>query len=236
MSCSDPGHTHTTALREDVVVERGGVVLSARLSLPEGDLPLSSVVFAHGPGPSYDALHACLVSRRLLEAGIAVVLFDLSGEGRSSPGPHAGDEAFVEDLEAVFNWARRRPELDPNRIAVAASGQGALPAVRSVRRRFVRPAALVLIAPAVEPCGFVGIACPTLVIMGSEDPLAADIRTRANWSGTVTLAVLPGACQRLEEPGALHRAAELTVDWCQRHLVDNTEDLSGRCWDLGEGD
>jgi pimeloyl-ACP methyl ester carboxylesterase len=217
-------------------VERGGVALSARLSLPEGDLPLSSVVFAHGPGPSYDALHASLVSRRLLEAGIAIILFDLSGQGRSSPDPHAGDEAFVEDLEAVFNWARRRPELDPNRIAVAASGQGALPAVRSVRRRLVRPSALVLIAPAVEPCGFVGIASPTLVIMGSEDPLAAAIKARANWSGTVTLAVLPGACHRLEEPGALHRAAELTVDWCNRHLADNIEDLSGRYWDLGEGD
>lgn len=231
-----PGRAHTTPIREDLVVVRDRVGLATRLSLPEADLPLPAVVFLHGPGPSYDSLHACVVSRRLLEASIAMALFDLSGEGRSTTDPHEGDEAFVEDFEAVFNWARRRPELDPDRIAVAAVGQGALTAVRAVRRRLVRPAALVLIAPAVESCGFVGIAAPTLVIMGSEDPLTADIKARANWSGTVTLTVLPGACQRMEEPGALERAAELTVDWCNRQWVDNREDLSGRHWDLGEGD
>lgn len=230
------GRTHTTSIREDLVVVRDRVGLATRLSLPEADLPLPAVVFVHGPGASYDSLHACVVSRRLLEAGMAMVLFDLSGEGRSTTDPHEGDEAFVEDLEAVFNWARHRPELDPDRLAVAASRQGAPTAVRAVRRRLVRPAALVLIAPVVEPCGFVGIASPTLVIMGSEDPLATDVKARANWSGTVTLTLVPRACQRMEESGALEQAAELTVDWCQRHFADDAGDLSGGQWDLGAGD
>jgi putative phosphoribosyl transferase len=177
------------------------------------------VLFVHPPGEDRNSLLNTMVARRLLEAGIAALLFDLSGHCKCSSEP--GGEVFVRDLESAFRWVREQPDVDEYAVGVAAVEGGAMVAARAARRRLVRPQALVLGSPEIEPCGFVGLPGPVLAIIGSEDPSLPDIRTAADRSGGATLAVVPGAGRRFDEPGTMRRAAELACSWFKAHLLDS---------------
>lgn len=236
MTLSDsPSDTaYASGQRHKLALVRDRVQLAACLSLPPARSPLPCVIFAHGAGSSGESLAAAIIGRRLLEAGIATLLFDLSGEGASTADPRQGDDAHVEDMEAVFKWIRARPEIDPDRLAVAASGAGCVIALRAVRRRLVAPSALVLIAPQLEPCGFVGVPAAALVIAGSGDPALEQIRTVVNWSNSATLRLIEGAGSDLENGGALESAAAMAVDWFERHFAAGDE--APGYDDIGPGD
>jgi putative phosphoribosyl transferase len=155
-----------------------------------------------------------------MDAGIAALLFDLSGHGESDADPNGGEEAFVEDLDAVFQWASTQPDIDRKRIGVAGSSLGGVVALDATRRRLVHPAALVLRAPPAEHRHFVGIVPPSLVVVGSHDPLYQRVRDAVSIGNNCFLAVVTGASHLFEEPGALEEATRCTVDWFVRNLMD----------------
>jgi len=220
--------------RGDFAVNRGSVMLHARLQLPAGDAPLPCVIFLHGLGGADQCMQTSVLSRRLLEAGVGVTLFDLSGQGASSAGRQAGEEAYMEDLETVFRWIAARPDVDADLLGIAAFAEGGEITLRAIRHSLARPTAVALLSPVLEPCGFTRIAVPTLVIAGSEDPLLDQLRTLISRSECASLALVPGAGALFEEPGALRWAAALTVDWYRRQLRAGREPPS---WlDLGGGD
>jgi putative phosphoribosyl transferase len=217
----------------DAVIGREEARLPARLLVPAGTGPLPCVLFVHPPGEDHKSLLNTMVARSLLEASIAALLFHLNSHCRCSGEP--GSEASVRDLEAVFRWTREQPDVDEYAVGVAAVEGGAIVAARAARRRLVRPQALVLGSPEIEPCGFVGLPGPVLAIIGSEDPGLPDIRTAADRSGGATLAVVPGAGRRFDEPGAMRRAAELASSWFKAHLLDSDGDLPDQP-EIGQGD
>ena len=61
---------------------------------------------------------------------------------------------------------------------------------------------------------------PTLLIVGSEDPVVVEVNRQAFGSLRCgkRLEVVPGAGHLFEEPGALERVAELAADWFIRHF------------------
>jgi putative phosphoribosyl transferase len=206
-----------------VTIRRGNVRLAAELMLPAAEGRVPCVVFVHGLGSGKDSPRNVVVASRLVDAGIAALLFDLSGHGESDDDPRDGHEAFVEDLEAVFDWARSRAEVDPERIGVAGSSLGGVVALEATRRRLIHPAALVLRAPPAKPHEFAHVDVPTLVIAGSHDPLLPMIRQAVAVAECTTLAEVQGAGHLFEEPGTLEQAVQRTVQWFEGHLRGTPE-------------
>lgn len=217
-----------------VTIQRPGVRLAAEFLLPGGDPPFPCVLFVHGLGSGKDSPRNVVVATRLVEAGIAALLFDLSGHGESDEDPRDGQEAFVRDLGAAFDWARSRPEIAAERIGVAGSSLGGVVALEATRRRLVRPASLVLRAPPAEAHEFAHVDIPTLVIAGSHDPLLPTIRRAVAVTECASLAVVQRAGHIFEEPGTLDQAVEKTVEWFEVHLTGPTTESPIQ--ELGEMD
>jgi len=213
----------TQTSRRAATIRRDGVRLAALLLTPPGRGPFPCVVFVHGLGSSKESPRNTVIAERLLDAGLGVVLFDLSGHGESSRDPRDGDDAYVDDLVAAFRWAREQQEVDPARLGVAGSSLGGTIAARAVSRGLVGPAAMVLRAPPVGLRDLESLPVPTLVLVGSADPLLLSGQAAAEHSRLAQLSVVPGAGHLFEEPGALEEAVQRTVAWFVSRLTAPTE-------------
>jgi dienelactone hydrolase len=205
----------------DTVVLRDDVSLGVRLLLPAGTPPFPGVIFVHGLGSSKESPRNVAIAQRLLDSGIAAVLFDLSGHGESSFDPREHESAYVKDLEAVFHWAARQPEVDGAHLGIAGSSLGGVVALHATTHQLVHPATLVLRAPPVEGHEFVRVSVPTLVLIGSSDTLLSRVRAATLWSEDVFLRVVPGAGHLFEEPGTLEVVSYETVRWFSGQLSGN---------------
>ncbi len=210
-------------LNRRVLIRRGNVRLAGECILPAGRPPFPCVIFVHGLGSGKDSPRNVVIASRLVDVGIAALLFDLSGHGESDTDPRDDEEAFVEDLEAAFGWAIQTPEIDPGRIGVAGSSLGGVVALDATRRRLIHPASLVLRAPPAGEHEFVHVDVPTLVITGSGDPLLRQIRQALRRTECATLVVVEGAGHLFEEPGTLDQAVARTVQWFKGHLGGTPE-------------
>jgi pimeloyl-ACP methyl ester carboxylesterase len=65
------------------------------------------------------------------------------------------------------------------------------------------------------------VTAPTLLIVGSEDPVVAELNREvaARLGGVSRLVVVPGASHLFEEPGALEEVARLSCDWFGTYLA-----------------
>lgn len=96
-------------------------------------------------------------------------------------------------------------------------------AARAATRRLVHPGAMVLRGPPVETHDFVRLAVPTLVVIGSLDPLLLRVRAAAELSEEAFLCVVPGAGHLFEEPGTLEVLTTETVQWFRDQLTGLAE-------------
>jgi hypothetical protein len=121
-------------------VEVNGARLYLRLTLPSGDGPHPAVVIAHGSGD--DAATRSYGTPDFFPAhGIASVVYDKRGTGRSS-GTYTMDfHQLADDLVGITAWLADQPEVDPARIGVTGYSQGSwigpLAAARSRQLSFV---------------------------------------------------------------------------------------------------
>jgi len=205
-------------MKRTAVIPREQVRLAARLLTPEGLGPFPCVIFVHGLGSDKDSPRNVVVAEALVDRGVAALLFDLSNHGESSSDPE-GAAGMPADVTAAFTWVARQPEIDRTRIGISGSSLGGVVAVDAVASGRIAPAALVLRAPPVSPSELRGIRVPTLVVVGSLDPLLRGIRAAVEGMSVVHLEVVPGASHLFEEPGVLERAVALTVDWFVRHVA-----------------
>ena len=165
------------------------------------------VLFAHGSGSSRHSPRNRAVAAALQEAGLATLLFDLL-----TPGEEA-DRSLVFDipllggrLAAATAWLRRSPAGAaglPVGYFGASTGAGAAlwaaagdPAVAAVVSRGGRPD---LAGPRLGE-----VAAPTLLIVGSRDPVVLDLNREAQAAlrAECRLEVVAGATHLFEEPGA----------------------------------
>jgi len=212
-----------SSTRRTTLVDRGSVQLATTLTLPAGEPPFPCVVFVHGLGSSKESPRNVVVAERLVDFGIATVLFDLSGHGESGTDPRGREDAYVKDLEAVFAWTAAQPEIDSEHLGVAGSSLGAVVALDAARQRLISPRALVLRAPPVEREHLADLAVPALVIIGTRDPLQLEVEQAAHMIDAVAISSVEGAGHLFEEPGTLEIAVELTVEWFRARLKDEGE-------------
>ncbi|MCL4230020.1 MAG: alpha/beta fold hydrolase [Dehalococcoidia bacterium] len=204
-------------MSREVTVQRDGVRLAARLLTPQGSGAFPCVLFVHGLGSDSDSPRNVVIAGHLVDHGIAALLFDLSGHGQSDPDP-SGLAGSAEDVIAAFDRARALPEIDAQRVGIAGSSLGGVLALEALAGGRIAPAAMVLRAPPIMAGELRSVHVPTLVIIGSADPLLWGVRAAAEGVPMVKLEVIPGAGHLFEETGALERASEATIDWFARHL------------------
>ena len=203
------------ATREVTFTTPDGFVLKGTLKVParQGRCPV--VILAHqfqatraGWQPLVEALNA---------KGIATLALDLRGHGQSTQRGGATVEAakdmaeaartvrfdkLPEDLLQVAQWARRQPELDSRRLALAGSSLGAYGALMA--SALIHPVAVLALSPAggwgEKPAEALAQAVQTakaaVFVLASEEDPEADASAKA-------VQGLPGVYARIA-PGKAH--------------------------------
>jgi len=103
-----------------------------------------AVVYGHGNGQDRRSfLH---VAPEVHEAGMGQLLFDFAGRGESDGQVITLGAKEASDLRAGLDWLEGRPEVDPERLALAGRSMGAAAAILAAAED-PRPKALVLDSP-----------------------------------------------------------------------------------------
>ncbi len=207
-----------------LVVHAGHVTLRGALTEPPEAIGL--VVFAHGCSTRRDQS----VSRALVHAGFATLLFDLLTAAEESTEHYsrhrASDVALLADrLVGALAWTTGQRELAHLPIGLFASNAGAaaaliaatrVPEIGAIVVRGGRPDLANLALPLVR--------CPTLLLVGGHDTEVLELNHRAlrRLTAPARLHVIGDAGHLFDEPGALDEVARCACAWFRDHLTART--------------
>ena len=141
------------AFREEEVTFRNGEVeLFGTLLLPVGHGRFPAVVITHGSSPNERAGYRSW-ARNFANAGIAALIYDKRGSGRSTGNTRSASmEDLADDAIAGVALLKSRPDIDAKKIGVAGHSQGGwvapLAATRSKDVAFVIASAAAAVTPA----------------------------------------------------------------------------------------
>lgn len=115
----------------------GEVALSGTVFLPAGPGPFPAAVLIHGSGTSdRDGLWYVLIARALAEGGIAVLLPDKRGSGRSSgEWRTASFDDLAGDALAALEVLAAQPGVDRARLGLVGLSQGGWVAISAAKGR-----------------------------------------------------------------------------------------------------
>jgi putative phosphoribosyl transferase len=206
-------------VRRSVQIHADAVRLPGDLVVPEDAGGV--VVFAHGSGSSRFSPRNAAVARRLNDAGIATLLFDLLTPAE------AEDRAYVFDIEllaarlgAGVAAMRDVPELREHPLGLFGASTGAGAAIVASTFDGMDVAAIVSRGGRPDLAGdaLERVSTPTLLIVGSNDVDVLEMNRQAQGRirAETRLEVIPGASHVFEEPGALERVADLAAAWFVR--------------------
>jgi len=210
--------------RMEVKIAAGDAALAGEAWLPAGAHGI--VLFAHGSGSSRFSRRNRYVAGELVHSGMGTLLFDLltAGEERID----AVDASLRFDIGLLTrrlagatrwleteDWANglKRGYFGASTGAAAALAASAQCQVHAIVSRGGRPdlagAALSLVT------------APTLLIVGSHDPVVIDLNEQAmaQLRCEARLEIVAGATHLFEEPGALEQVAHLASQWFRRWLA-----------------
>ena len=208
------------------------------LSVPCNHVWLDGVL-AHAPGvygivvlvQNGCVLHAdlreTLVARKLENAGFATLCIDLLTyhEEQRDVDARYNIPVMSNRLLAAVEWLDHQPDLGELPLGIYASGTPCGAAVRACAKLPQRVSALVTRAGRPDLAGagpLRQIDCPTRFIVGADDPGQSRYQRPAfehlgvfgDWQQVA------GAEEDFRAPGALEKAASLTLDWMNQHLTD----------------
>jgi pimeloyl-ACP methyl ester carboxylesterase len=210
---------------EDIAITTADAVLQGDLEVPDGAIGL--IVFAHGSGSSRFSPRNREVARRLRDAGLATLLFDLL-----TPAEERIDRVTAQLRFDIPLLARRlvgaledisdRDVVARLPIGCFGASTGAAAAliaaadapdlVASVVSRGGRPD---LAGPALE-----SVRAPTLLIVGGFDVQVIDLNrwAMAHMTCEVELSIVPGAGHLFEQPGTLAEVGDRAATWFEKTL------------------
>ncbi len=213
----------TAVYERTLEIPPAGII--ADLSIPQNVRGL--VLFAHGSGSSRFSPRNRFIAKILQNAGFATLLMDLLTSAEEEVDQQTGHLRF--DIELLGERLMQATEhvatladtadLPVDYFGASTGAAAALVAaaafpdrIRAVVSRGGRPDLAGSALPQVH--------APTLLIVGEADEPVVRLNREALKQLTCPkkLEIIPGAGHLFEEPGALERVAELTVDWFQRHL------------------
>jgi len=212
-----------TTTRRDVTIRTTDATLSGEAWLPP-DAP-GIVLFAHGSGSSRLSPRNRYVAEQIVQGGMGTLLFDLLTAAEERRDRLDGSLRFdigllTERLVGATRWLEQQDWASPLTRGYFGASTGAAAAlaasveceVNAIVSRGGRPD----LAGAALP----QVTAPTLLIVGSHDPVVIDLNQRALAELTceARLEIVPGATHLFEEPGALQQAAALATEWFRRWL------------------
>ena len=212
-----------TTTRRDVSIVTADATLAGEVWLPP-DAP-GIVLFAHGSGSSRLSPRNRYVAEQIVGGGIGTLLFDLltvaeERRDRLDASLRFDIGLLTERLAGatrwldVQDWARSltRAYFGASTGAAAALAASIECKVSAIVSRGGRPD----LAGAALPM----VTAPTLLIVGSHDPVVIELNSRAlaELNCEARLEIVQGATHLFEEPGTLQQVAALATEWFRRWL------------------
>jgi pimeloyl-ACP methyl ester carboxylesterase len=212
-----------TTTRRDVSIVTADATLAGEVWLPP-DAP-GIVLFAHGSGSSRLSPRNRYVAEQIVDGGIGTLLFDLLTVAEERRDRRDASLRFdigllTERLAGATrwldgqDWARSltRGYFGASTGAAAALAASVECRVSAIVSRGGRPD----LAGAALPM----VTAPTLLIVGSHDPVVIELNNRAlaELNCEARLEIVQGATHLFEEPGTLQQVAALATEWFRRWL------------------
>ena len=210
----------------EVEIQAGHAVLSGNLTIPDGAVAL--VLFAHGSGSSRHSPRNQFVARKLNDAGLATLLFDLLTQEEEATDMHTREHRFnigllAERLVHATRWAKQQEETRDLRIGYFGSSTGGAAALAAAAEIPQDVAAVVSRGGRPDLAGdaLPKVQAPTLLIVGGNDDIVIELNemARDQMRCEVKLEIVAGATHLCEEPGALGKVAKLASDWFSLRLA-----------------
>jgi dienelactone hydrolase len=219
---------------QEIQIKSNGLELHGALLLAE-TIPSSLVIFAHGSGSSRHSKRNQFVARKLADAGLSSLLFDLLTDAEEEIDTRTRHLRFdiallAKRLMLATRWAQSQPSLSQAKIGYFGASTGAAAAlvaaanlgdtIKAVVSRGGRPD----LAGGDLPL----VLAPTLLIVGGHDEQVISLNRTALgqlMADPARLEIVPGATHLFEEPGTLERVADLAVSWFCRYLRPPQEAL-----------
>ena len=186
------------------------------------------VIFAHGSGSSRHSSRNRYVAEVLERAKLATLLVDLltlreEAIDRRDARVRFDIELLAERLALTKAAAREWPESAALRACYFGSSTGAAAAIVAAARTPSEIAAVVSRGGRPDLAGdaLERIDAPTLLIVGSADPIVLELNQaamRRMRNAPTELVIVRGASHLFEEPGTLEEVAQLARDWFLLHL------------------
>ena len=220
----------STPAVQDVRIPVGHTWLHGDLAVPARALGL--VLFAHGSGSGRHSARNRQVARRLQEARIATLLFDLltleEEQVDLRTRGHRFDIALLtRRVEAAAEWCRTEPRLRDLPLGLFGASTGSAAALIAAAQLGGRVRAVVSRGGRPDLAGHAALAAvqaPTLLIVGGADREVIALNEQVlPWLRCEhRMEIVPGATHLFEEPGTLEQVADLAAGWFTRHLQGAT--------------
>ena len=200
----------------------GPVQLPGRLAVPQR--PHGLVLFAHGSGSGRLSPRNVEVAQALEQSGFATLLFDLLTATEGSDRERVFDIPLLgQRLSEATTWARQQPETNELPLGYFGASTGAAAALVAAAERGSEITAVVSRGGRPDLAGdsLARVVSPTLLIVGSEDPVVIDLNRRAQAAlrAPTELVIVPGAGHLFEEPGTMQTVIEHARDWFGRRMA-----------------
>jgi len=201
------------------------VELDGDLAMPEHVSGL--VLFAHGSGSSRHSPRNRAVAEALNKRGLATLLVDLLTGEEERLDARTRELRFdigmlADRLIGIVDWLRGYPDAAslPVGLFGASTGGAAALVAAAAREEDVRAVVSRGGRPDLAGPALVGVAAPTLLIVGERDTQVLELneRARATMKAHVELRIIATASHLFEEPGALEQVADLAGQWFRDHL------------------
>jgi len=216
-----------------------GVTISAPDASIEGDWsvplhPKGAIVIASATGNARLSRRSRETAQNIYDAGYATLLVDLltldeDHEDALTGALRLDIELLTSRLIAATKWIMESEFGDLPR-ALLTSGHATAAAVVAAVREPVLVDAIVSRGGRPDLAGIAlhKLLTPTLLITGSVD---AQIFELNRWAlrrilGEGKIAVIPGASQMFDEPGALEQMSRLAIRWFDSHLQQQSRSFS----------
>lgn len=217
---------------QELILQLKRVSLLGQLTVPQK--PMGLIIFAHGSGSGRLSPRNQYVANALNEAGFATCLFDLLTEQEEQIDAVTFTHRFnitllASRLADVTAWLVKEYPDNSFNIGYFGASTGASAALMASVITSIPIKAIVSRGGRPDLAGayLENVISPTLLIVGSQDPVVIDFNKEAlsRLSCTKELSIVPNATHLFEEPGTLDEVITLTTQWFKRYLGQATNDF-----------
>ena len=208
-----------------VLIPVGSMLLEGEWSLPSA--PKGVVVFAHDSGSSQRSPLNRAVAEALNHRSLGTLSVDLLTTSEQQEDKYTSCFRFNIDflaarLVAITDWLQQQPRARGLRTGCFGASTVAAAALVAAAKRpeIVRSVVSLGGRPDLAGAALSRVLAPTLFIVAEDDNNVyhANRHATAMMGCPAELAVVPGATNRFEEPGAPEEAARLAGEWFLTHF------------------